>query len=107
MFTDLFDDKPKEEIEISADADPMQFLRAIYLNNGLPLSQRMRAAIELLPFLHPKLQATAIVSEGSFAELLERRLKRVAEAKLIEHKPQEIETRQPTAHTVDRRFRRI
>jgi hypothetical protein len=73
-----------EGIEIGPDADPMQFLRAIYLNKDLPLSQRMRAAIELLPFIHPKLLATAIVSEGSFAELLERRLAKLKETKLIE-----------------------
>ena len=40
-----------------------------------------------LPFETPKLLATAIVNEGSFAELLDRRLKRMEEMKLIEAKP--------------------
>jgi hypothetical protein len=44
----------------------------------------MRAAMACLPFETPKLLATAIVNERSFAEILERRLKRIEEMKLIE-----------------------
>ena len=68
-----------------------------------------------LPFETPKLLATAIVSEGNFAELLDRRLKRLEELKLIEAngaqvidaKPQAVETKPPLARTNDRRFRRF
>jgi hypothetical protein len=39
----------------------------------------MRAAIACLPFEVPKLAVTAVVSEQNFAEVLERRLRRIAE----------------------------
>jgi hypothetical protein len=50
-----------------------------------------------LPFETPKLLATAIVNEGSFAELLDRRLKRMEEMKLIEAKAN------PTGNAVEPR----
>ena len=34
---------------------PLDFLKAVYLNEGLPLTVRMRAAIEGAPYMHPKL----------------------------------------------------
>ena len=63
------------------EADPLTFLKAVYMNAELPLSVRMRAAIELLPFTHPKLAVTAVVSDNDIATLRDRRLKRIAEAK--------------------------
>ena len=39
---------------------PLDFLTAVYLNEQLPLSVRMRAAIEAAPYRHPKLTATAL-----------------------------------------------
>src|SRR5262245_62849959 len=69
------------------EIDPLTFLKAVYMNVELPLSVRMRAAIELLPFTHPKLAVTAVVSEQDFATVLDRRLKRIEEMKLIEAKP--------------------
>jgi hypothetical protein len=45
-------------------------------NAELPLSVRMRAAIELLPYSHPKLAVTAMVTENDIATLLDRRIKR-------------------------------
>ena len=62
-------------------------LRAVYQNPEVPLAVRVRVAIACLPFETPKLLATAIVNEESFAEVLDRRLKRVAEMKLVESKP--------------------
>ena len=61
-------------------------LQAIYRNPGLPLTTRMRAMIAAIPFESPKLIATAVMNEGSFAELLDRRLKRIEEMKLLENK---------------------
>jgi hypothetical protein len=54
-------------------------LKAVYQNLGVPLPVRMRAAIACLPFEVPKLAVTAVVSEQNFAEVLERRLRRIAE----------------------------
>ena len=83
------------------------------MNVELPLSVRMRAAIELLPFTHPKLAVTAVVSEQDFATVLDRRLKRIEEMKLIEAKPtidgiegKPADVRLPPV-VPDRRFRRI
>jgi hypothetical protein len=58
---------------------------------------------------------TAQVTEGDFATLLDRRLKRLEEMKLIEAngakvikaQPQPVETKPPLARTNDRRFRRF
>jgi hypothetical protein len=95
------------------EVDPLSFLKAVYMNAELPLSVRMRAAIELLPFTHPKLAVTAVVSEQDFATVLDRRLKRIEEMKLIEAKPtidgvegKPADVRLPPV-VPDRRFRRI
>jgi hypothetical protein len=82
------------------------------MNADLPLSVRMRAAIELLPFTHPKLAVTAVVSEQDFATVLDRRLKRIEEMKanVIEATPmidgEKVDARLPPP-IPDRRFRRI
>jgi hypothetical protein len=43
-------------------------------------------------YMDPKLAVTAQINENNFAELLDRRLRRMDEAKLIEHQPQ-VETK--------------
>jgi hypothetical protein len=115
MFANLFEDKKPQEIEIPADGISLDLLRVIYRNNQLPLTTRMRAAIAALPFEVPKLAVTAVVSEQDFATLLDRRLKRLEELKLLEAngakaidaQPQPVETKPPLARTNDRRFRRF
>ena len=91
------------------ETDPLSFLKAVYMNAELPLSVRMRAAIELLPLTHPKLAVTAVVSEQDFATVLDRRLKRIEEmrAKVIEAKPAQIEAKPPMPRIADKRYRRI
>src|SRR5215469_4662973 len=86
MFANLFEDKKQQEIEIPTDGISLDLLRAVYRNNQLPLTTRMRAAIAALPFEVPKLAVTAVVSEQDFATLLDRRLKRIQEMKLLENK---------------------
>jgi hypothetical protein len=90
------------------EIDPLKFLKAVYMNADLPLSVRMRAAIELLPFTHPKLAVTALVNEQDFATLLDRRLKRI---EAMNGKPQTIdqtiEAKPPLPRVADRRFRRF
>jgi hypothetical protein len=94
------------------EIDPLTFLKAVYMNTDLPLSVRMRAAIELLPFTHPKLAVTAVVSEQDFATVLDRRLKRIEEMKAnaIEATPvingEKVDVHLPPV-VPDRRFRRI
>jgi hypothetical protein len=112
------------------EIDPLKFLTAVYMNADLPLSVRMRAAIELLPFTHPKLAVVAQVTENDIATLLDRRIKRYEEMKVIEAKPvngkpqpqpqpqiidqsierpqtQMIEASKPLPRIADRRYRRI
>ena len=68
---------------------PLDFLCAVYRNEELPLSVRMRAAQEAAPYMHAKLGAIAIGSMNNqdFASLLEKaiaRSNRKTEVKLIE-----------------------
>jgi hypothetical protein len=58
------------------DPSPLDFLKAVYLNPQLPLTVRMRAAIEAAPYVHPKLSATAIVDPAEFADKLENAISR-------------------------------
>jgi len=117
-------EKPKE-IEIGPYTDPKEFLQKVMAAVQLPLSQRMRAAIELLPVTHPKLAVVAQVTENDIATLLDRRIKRLQEMEMgvIEAKPingnphpqphidhtteQTIETPKPLPRTSDRRYRRL
>ena len=59
-------------------------LKAVYQNPEVPLPVRMRAAIAALPFEMPKLAVTYAASEQDFATLLDNRLKRIEQKKLIE-----------------------
>jgi len=72
---------------VPAAATALDFLQAVYKNEAIPLSVRMRAAIEALPFETPKLSATAFVpAGGDFGERLEKAIARSREApRLIEH----------------------
>jgi hypothetical protein len=63
---------------------------AVYLNDELPLSVRMRAAIEAAPYYHPKLSVVTSVDDrdGTFAMRLDRAIERSGmTAKLIEATP--------------------
>jgi hypothetical protein len=96
------------ELEIPENGTSLDLLQAIYRSSSLPLPMRLRAAGLAIQHEHPRLMATAQINEGSFAELLERRLKRVAEAKLIEANPQPVDVKPPMPRVgFDKRFRRI
>jgi hypothetical protein len=43
---------------------PLDFLQAVYCNEGLPIAQRLKAAIEAAPYVHPKLSATFAVGHA-------------------------------------------
>jgi hypothetical protein len=69
------------------ELEPLDFLKAVYLNEDLPLSVRMRAAIECAQYRHPKLAVMAVggMNERNFAAMLDRAIARSHGMKLIEH----------------------
>jgi hypothetical protein len=71
---------------------PLEFLEAVYLNNDLPLSVRMRAAVECAPYVHPKLTAiaTTILNGKDFASMLERAVLRSRAPLVIDHREAEL-----------------
>ena len=62
---------------------PLDFLEAVYLNEQLPLTVRMRAAIEAALYVHPKRSSINVRYDDSFANRLELAL-RASNAQLIE-----------------------
>ena len=72
------------EMETVLEDSALSFLQACYRNPSLNLTTRMRAAVAALPFESPKLAVTAVVSEQDFATVLDRRLKRIEQMKLLE-----------------------
>ena len=63
-----------------AGASSLDFLKAVYTSADQPMHRRMRAAIAALPFEHPKLAVTAVVSTEGFAARLEAARSRAAKA---------------------------
>jgi hypothetical protein len=106
-------DNGVEEIDNAESAHTL--LKAVYKSPDVLLAVRMRAAMACLAFETPKLAVTVQITEQDFATLLDRRLKRLEEMKLIEANgakvidasPQPVETKPPLARTPDRRFRRF
>jgi hypothetical protein len=64
----------------------LEFLQAVYLNEQLPLSVRMRAAIEAAPYEHPRMTAVSVgyLDNNTFAQRLDRAIEASNRAKLIE-----------------------
>jgi hypothetical protein len=72
---------------MTAKVTPLEFFEAVYQDERLPLTVRMRAASEAAPYVHPKLSAVGVgyINADGFAERLERALERSNGARLIEH----------------------
>jgi hypothetical protein len=68
-------------VEIGLNAEPLDFLYAVFRNPALPLSVRMKAAADALPFVHPKLAAviSTSLSGEDFGARLEAARKRAFE----------------------------
>jgi hypothetical protein len=73
-----------EGLEVPADASPIDFLCAVYRDPRQPMSRRLRAAIEVAPFCHAQLKATAVILGSDFATKLENAVKRSEAVRLIE-----------------------
>jgi hypothetical protein len=112
MFSNIFDDREASPLELPPNGTSLDLLRIVYRSTSIPLPVRLRAAISALPHEHPRLMVTAQVNEQSFAEILEKRLKRrIAEAKsngrIIDGPKPEIEAKPPLPRISDRRYRRM
>src|SRR5260370_5150630 len=81
------------EIDIGPNGMSIDLLRAVYRSTSIPLQVRLRAAIAVLPHEVPRLMVSAQINENSFAELLERRLQRIEQMKLVERQPTNGEAR--------------
>ena len=79
----IVEDDP-EAIELGPDGNSLDLLRAVYRRSDLPLTTRMRAAIAALNYELPRLQVTAQISENDIATVLDRRIKRLQEMRLLE-----------------------
>lgn len=62
------------EMQVAADATPLDFLCAVYRDPAQPMARRMKAAEVALPFTTPKLSAVAL--GGSFAAEMKEIAKR-------------------------------
>src|SRR5262249_27898494 len=117
-----------EEAQIISAADDddrdhvsaLELLQAVYQSKSVAMHTRMRAAMACLPFEAPKLLATAIINEQDFATLLDQRIAKLQQMKLIEARPTSTDGNGPTSANEnggsdarlpppipDRRFRRI
>ena len=75
-----------QEPPLPQDIDALRLLQMVYRGEVKESSQQMRAAIESLPFEHPKLTAVGVgyLDGTAFASRLERALMRSERARLIE-----------------------
>ena len=76
-----------KQLDLGPTASSLDLLQAVYRYPTQQLTTRMRAAMACLPFETPKLLATAIIDERDFATLLDQRIERMKQMKLIEAKP--------------------
>lgn len=82
---------------MSEEQTPLEFLRLVYSDPGVPLPVRMRAAIEAAPYCHPKLQVTASLDGRDFAEQMKQLARlRYGGGNVIDSKPLAPEVLEPT-----------
>jgi hypothetical protein len=70
-------ERPKTEITLGPEAEPMDLFYLVMRNNSLPLSTRMRAAEKIADIVYPKKQAIAVMpAAGDLGNVLEAARKR-------------------------------
>jgi hypothetical protein len=69
-------------ITVPPGASSLAFLQAIYRSTEQPMVRRMKAAIAALPFEHPRLAVTAVLTDEDLGARLHRAIQR--SAKVIE-----------------------
>src|SRR6516164_8434946 len=69
-----------ENVEIGPTDLSIDLLRAVYRNNQLPLTTRMRAAISALKHEVPTLGISVVVNDDDIATRLDRAIARIAAA---------------------------
>ena len=70
------------------DLTPLEFLKAVYTNDALPLHARLKAAAAAAPFVHAKLAVVATTTSEDLAERMARAL--AITGKIIEGRATEI-----------------
>ena len=81
----IMENNPREIVVPRPLPSPLEFLKAVYSNEGLPLQARLKAAIEAAQYFHPKLAVTATIESGDFALKLDHAIER--SRRVIETKP--------------------
>jgi hypothetical protein len=116
MVLDRIEAQQAKELEaLPHDHTALQLGQALYRCRSLSWRDRWRVGRDLLPYETPKLAVTAQVSEQSFAELLERRIKKLdamngnpqPQPQIDHTTEQTIEASKPLPRLNDRRYRRI
>jgi hypothetical protein len=113
MVLDRIEAQQANALQLRPDAMSIDLLRAVYRNPSIPLPVRIRCAVAALPHEVPRLAVTALVNEQSFAELLDKRLKKMAEmdqqprTQGTQPQTQMIEASKAISRINDRRYRRI
>jgi len=98
-----------DPLQLADGALSLDGLQAVYRNPRLPLQMRIRAMVAALPHEVPRLAVTYAATDGQdFATLLDSRLKRIEQMKLIEQQPTPpVEVKAPLPRLADKRYRRI
>jgi hypothetical protein len=83
-----------EGFQVPPDAEPLEFLMAVFRDNRQPMNRRMKAAEAAAQYRHAKLGVVATTNfDGKdFADMLERAILRSRgigepQVKVIEHRP--------------------
>ena len=116
MVLDRIETQQANSLQLRPNANSLDLLQAVYRNPSIPLPVRIRCAVAALQHEVPRLAVTAVVNEQSFAEILDRRLKKMEAMngkqqqieQTIDHTTEQtIETPKPLPRVADRRFRRM